>query len=88
LVLDSRRYSAFVSGDDDGARDQARLNKYLADVLTKYSREIVDTLEEVEDLDLGEENEHELAEGQKETLMKRWKQIRSVVNKAIEALTR
>ncbi|RII23548.1 hypothetical protein CUC08_Gglean012370 [Alternaria sp. MG1] len=88
LVLDSRRYSAFVSGDDDGARDQARLNKYLADVLTKYSREIVDTLEEVGDLDLGEENEHELAEGQKETLMKRWKQIRSVVNKAIEALTR
>ncbi|CAI9627228.1 unnamed protein product [Alternaria burnsii] len=88
LVLDSRRYSAFVSGDDDGARDQARLNKYLADVLTKYSREIVDTLEEVEDLDLGEENEHELAEGQKETLVKRWKQIRSVVNKAIEALTK
>ena len=48
----------------------------------------MDTLEEVEDLDLGEEDEHGLAEGQKETLMKRWKQIRSVVNKAIEALKR
>jgi hypothetical protein len=86
LVLDSRRYSAFVLGDDDGVRDQARLNKYLADVLTKYSREIVDTLEEVEDVELGEKDEHEVAEGQRETLVKRWKQIRSIVNKAIEAL--
>ncbi|KAI4946980.1 hypothetical protein J4E86_008603 [Alternaria arbusti] len=85
LVLDSRRYSAFVSGDDDGVRDQGRLNKYLADVLTKYSREIVDTLEEVEQLDLSE-GEHEVAEGQRETVVRRWKQIRSIVNKAIDVL--
>jgi predicted DNA-binding protein len=58
----------------------------LADILTKYSREIADTLEEVEDLELGEEAEHEFAEGQRETLVKRWKQIRIIVNKAVEAL--
>ena len=86
LVLDSRRYSAFVSGDDDGVRDQARLNEYLADVLTKYSREIVDTLEEVEQLDLGEGGD-EVAEGQRETVVRRWKQIRGIVNKAIDALS-
>ncbi|KAI4670010.1 uncharacterized protein J4E79_000290 [Alternaria viburni] len=86
LVLDSRRYSAFVSGDDDGVRDQGRLDKYLADVLTKYSREIVDTLEEVEQLDLSE-GEHEVAEGQRETVVRRWKQIRGIVNKAIDALS-
>lgn len=83
LVLDAKRYAAFVSGDDDGARDQARLNEYLASVLTKYSRKIVDIIEEVEGLDLSgdvEQAEEGVVEGQRETLVKRWKQIRDIVN--------
>jgi hypothetical protein len=90
LVLDSRRYSAFVAGDDDGAREQARLNKFLADVLVRYSREVVDVLEEVQDLDSGGKEEEEerrgIMEGQRATLVRRWKQIQSMVNKAVEAL--
>ncbi|XP_014561217.1 hypothetical protein COCVIDRAFT_33924 [Bipolaris victoriae FI3] len=89
LVLDAKRYAAFVSGDDDGARDQARLNEYLAGVLTKYSRKIVDIIEEVEGLDLSkdaEQAEEGVVEGQRETLVKRWKQIRDIVNSGIRFL--
>lgn len=95
LVLDSRRYSAFVSGDDDGSRDQARVNKYLADVLIKYSREIINILEELEQVDLEEnsiieansEDYHDRAVGQRDVLRKRWRQIRQIVNEAIATLT-
>jgi hypothetical protein len=92
LVLDSRRYSAFVSGDDDGAGEQERLNRFLADVLTKYSREIMGMLEEVERVDLrvaenGDVDDMDsVVEGQRRTVVKRWKQILDIVNKAIEVL--
>lgn len=89
LVLDAKRYAAFVSGDDDGARDQPRLNAYLAGVLTKYSRKIVDVVEEVEGLELEGDRkkvEQEVVEGQRETLVMRWKQIREIVNSAIRCL--
>ena len=96
LVLDSRRYSAFVSGDDDGSRDQARLNTYLADILTKCTRKIIEILEEVDQVDLGAKTgtddksdgkgKKSVVEGQRDTLVKRWKQIRDIVNKAVEVL--
>jgi hypothetical protein len=89
LVLDTKRYAAFVSGDDDGARDQPRLNEYLAGVLVKYSRKIVDIIEDVEGLDLRrdvEQAEEGVVEGQRETLVKRWKQIRDIVNSGIQFL--
>lgn len=89
LVLDAKRYAAFVSGDDDGARDQGRVNRYLAGVLTKYSRKIADIIEHVEGLDLGQDSEKAekgVVEGQRETVLKRWKQIRDMVNNAIQTL--
>ena len=98
LVLDSKRYSSFVGGgDDDGDREQGRLHEYLAALLTKYSRQIMDTLEEVEALEVanverktrGSSNsgvEHPVRADQKDTLMTRWKQIRDIVNDAIEEL--
>ncbi|KAI8937649.1 hypothetical protein NX059_005354 [Plenodomus lindquistii] len=101
LVLDSKRYAAFVGGDDDGARDQGRLNKYLIDVLTKYSRKIIEILEEVESVALASEkprpakrrksdvengSSDKFSAGHKATLIKRWKQIRDLVNRAVEAL--
>jgi hypothetical protein len=90
LALDSRRYSAFVFGDDDESRDQDKLNKFLADQLTKYSRNILEILEEVENINL--KNKHDQAydgilEGQRATVLKRWKQIRVMVNRAIDALS-
>ncbi|CAO2657753.1 Nn.00g038790.m01.CDS01 [Neocucurbitaria sp. VM-36] len=69
LVLDARRYAAFVKGDDDGARDQARLNRYLAGVLTKYSRRVMDVIEEVElvQTEKGEQNDEDKGSNSKGT---------------------
>jgi hypothetical protein len=106
LVLDSKRYSAFVGGDDDGDREQARLNGFLVGVLTKYSREVMEILDEVEGVEVVEEEEGKGKEdGKKEkssksegdvptrrehkdVLVRRWKQIRDLVNTAIEELGR
>lgn len=101
IVLDTRRYAAFVVGDDDGSRDEDRLNKYLVGILTKYSRHIIDILDELEQFDVGagktrsgkrrksevvEAGHHEIAAGHQAVLVRRWKQIRDIVNKAIETL--
>jgi hypothetical protein len=102
LVLDNRRYSSFVGGDDDGSKDQERVNDYLVGILTKYSRQIIEILDELEQIEPESgittssnrrqsratttraqslpRSEH------KEVLLKRWKQIRKLVNTAIDAL--
>jgi hypothetical protein len=106
LVLDSKRYSAFVGGDDDGAREQGRLYGFLVGVLTKYSREIMEILEEAEQLEVvehGDAGEKEKKDKRKtkktgdaadvptrlehqQVLVRRWKQIRDLVNLAIKEL--
>jgi hypothetical protein len=101
LLLDNKRYSLFVSGDDDGIREQSRVNIYLADVLTKYSRQIIDTLEELERLEVDTSNRGgdnkkrriSIVSGKgltksehRDVLLKRWKQIRELVNTATEVL--
>lgn len=98
LVLDSKRYSAFVGGDDDGDREQGRLYGYLVNLLTKYSRQVMDILEEVEGLRVNEGKDKEekasksseavpsIQAGHRDTLVRRWKQIRDIVNSAIEEL--
>jgi hypothetical protein len=101
LLLDNRRYSSFLSGDDDGSKDQGRVNKYLADVLTKYSRQIIDILQELGQLEVDESNgaterkkkRSSTTKGKalpradhRDVLLKRWKQIRDLVNTAIETL--
>jgi hypothetical protein len=101
LLLDNRRYSAFIGGDDDGSKEQVRVNDYLAGVLMKYSRQIIDILEELDQLPA--ERSHgarsrrrssRITTGEtgparpehKEVMITRWKQIRDLVNTAIEAL--
>ena len=98
LVLDSKRYSAFVGGEDDGDREQGRLYGYLVNLLTKYSRQVMDILEDVEGLkvDEGEEKKGKALDsseakpsvrvGHRDTQVRRWKQIRDIVNSAIEEL--
>lgn len=102
LLLDNRRYSSFIGGDDDGSKEQARVNDYLTGILTKYSRQIIDVLEELDQLptesSLGARsrrrrsskitiNETGLARSEhKGVMVKRWKQIRDLINTAIEAL--
>lgn len=100
LVLDSKRYASFVGGDDDGTREQGKLYGYLVGLLTKYSRQVMDILEEVESLKVeevekekrrrsrsgGNHSEPPVRASQKNTLVRRWKQIRDIVNGAIEEL--
>jgi hypothetical protein len=101
LLLDNRRYSSFLSGDDDGSKDQGRVNKHLADVLTKYSRQIIEILEGLERFEVDQNNgatdinkrrsltmkEKAMPRAEhRDVLVKRWKQIRDLVNTAIENL--
>lgn len=101
IVLDNRRYSAFVGGDDDGSQEQGRINDYLVRILTKYSREIIDILEDLQGLrtagtdeDKGKRRQSKrlpaigiaIKTEHKDVLLRRWKQIREIVNTAVEAL--
>lgn len=97
LVLDSKRYAAFVSGggdDDDGgggggARDQRCVNEYLVAVLQRYARRVGEVLEEVEGGGGGgggEEEEDDESGDKAATLARRWKQILGIVNGAVEVL--
>lgn len=101
LVLDNRRYSAFVGGDDDGSKEQQRVNDYLIEILIKYSRQIIDIVEELEQLDVdvaAGENENRRRSKRlmstkvankaehRDVLVRRWRQIRDLVNTAIHAL--
>jgi hypothetical protein len=101
LVLDNRRYSAFVGGDDDGSKEQRKVNDYLVGILTKYSRQIIEILEELEQLEADGADEGNIKRRQSKRLLndkdvtkaehrdvsvRRWKQIRDMVNAAIEDL--
>jgi hypothetical protein len=101
LVFDNRRYSAFVGGDDDGSKEQQKVNDYLAGILTKYSRQIIDIVEELEQLEVdvaaGENGKRRQSKRlmstknvtnakHRDVLVRRWRQIRDLVNTAIEAL--
>ena len=83
LTLPARRYTAFVSGTDEGAGDQGKVNEYVINLLVKYERQIIEILDEVEELKVGEG----VKSGQKDTLLRRWKQVRQIVKAALDALS-
>ncbi|KAF2741527.1 SET domain-containing protein [Polyplosphaeria fusca] len=87
LVLPAARYSAFVAGTDDGGAEQEMVNKYLLNLMTKYSREVMEIVDEVEGLVVGVDEGGERVVGeQKNVLLRRWKQIRDIVNAAVRGL--
>jgi hypothetical protein len=95
LTLSSRRYTAFVSGMDDGAAEQHIVNKYLANLLRKYQRQIMQALEDVEALEVetrkpsalnGKELRERVAPEHKDTLRRRWEQVREIVDGVVRAL--
>ncbi|KAH8719421.1 hypothetical protein GQ44DRAFT_775344 [Phaeosphaeriaceae sp. PMI808] len=100
IVLDNRRYSSFVGGDDDGSKEQGRINDHLIRVLEKFSRKIVEILEDLERLETYDSGENVNRRHSKHTsiekalvkaehrdvLARRWKQIRNMVNTAVETL--
>lgn len=83
LTLPSRRYTSFVSGTDEGAGDQGKVNEYVIALLVKYERQIMEIMEEVEGLRTGED----VTMGQHDTLLRRWKQIRTIVKTGIDILS-
>lgn len=83
LTLPSRRYTAFVSGTDEGAGDQGKVNEYVIGLLVKYEREIMGIIEEVENL----KTDDRIKSAQKHTLLRRWKQIMQIVKAGINALS-
>jgi hypothetical protein len=101
LILDSRRYALFVSGDDDGSKEQGQVDEHVVGILTKYSRQIMDTLDEVEQLTVDAKSDEKasmrklrtagngepgIKPEQKDVLVQRWKQIRDLVNAAVKGL--
>ncbi|KAF2679448.1 SET domain-containing protein [Lentithecium fluviatile CBS 122367] len=83
LTLPERRYTAFISGTDEGASDQAKVNDYLIGLLVKYERQIMGILEEVEGIEA--EPKSKWVE-QKNVLLRRWKQIERIVKGAVVVL--
>lgn len=77
MTLEEKRYTHFISGRDEGERDQAKVDKELVRLLKKEQRRIGDMEEEVEGLGEGE---------QRCVLKRRWRQIRRIVGRAVEAL--
>ncbi|KAF2034547.1 SET domain-containing protein [Setomelanomma holmii] len=103
LILGNKRYSTFVGGDDDGSKEQYRVNEYLVQILTKYSRQIIEILEEVHALEVEgvdskraarrssrniKDGKEAIRSEQKDVLIRRWKQIGDLVNSAIGNLSR
>lgn len=101
LTLPERRYSVFVGGTDDGSTEQGIVNAYLLQLLKKYQRQVMEALEEVEGLvtvepelgkrkrrksSLGDSRDGKPAKEHKEVLLRRWKQIREIVNDAVQSL--
>lgn len=82
LVLPARRYTAFVSGTDEGVGDQGRVDEFVKGVLVRYEREVMEKVDEVEGLEVGER----VRAGQKDMLLRRWKQIWGIMKAGLEAL--
>ncbi|KAI0432028.1 SET domain-containing protein [Xylaria sp. FL1042] len=71
----------FVDGNDDGEGSQRAVDTLLLELLREYATRIDSTIERVEHLEVGEEE-------QKDILMQRWKQIRRLLEMRIASLER
>jgi hypothetical protein len=79
LVLPVGRWRRFVSGNDDGEKDQDAVNEVLKRVLEEYRADVQARLGEVEESDVG-------MECQRDTLRRRWEQIDRLLQKALDRI--
>ena len=85
LTMDEWR--KFVSGLDDGEKSQANVDALAVGLLEKYEATIKTKEKELRRLRFQEEDGHEeMNESRRETLLRRWEQIRSLVKATIERL--
>lgn len=77
----------FVSGLDDGEKSQARVDALAVDLLEKYEATIKATEKDLEKLGFQEQDgDEDMNESRRETLLRRWGQIRDLVTATIDRL--
>lgn len=69
----------FLEGRTDGAASQREVNKLLAAALEDFLQRIDKTLSKIEDTEAGSESQRDL-------LTRRWKQIETMVQRALGEL--
>lgn len=85
LTVDEWR--KFVSGLDDGEKSQAKVDALAVGLLEKYEATIKTKEKEVRKLRFQEEDgDEDMNESRRETLLRRWEQIRGLVKATIERL--
>lgn len=85
LTMDEWR--KFVSGLDDGEKSQARVDALAVGLLEKYEATIKTKEKELRKLRFQEEDgDEDMNESRRETLLRRWAQIRGLVKATIERL--
>ncbi|KAF2265383.1 SET domain-containing protein [Lojkania enalia] len=60
LLLPLRRYAAFVAGSDDGVKEQGVVDAYVVKLLKEYSRQVMETLGDVEGLVVSQSEERRM----------------------------
>ncbi|KAI9050359.1 hypothetical protein LZ554_005525 [Drepanopeziza brunnea f. sp. 'monogermtubi'] len=73
------RWRRFVSGVDDGERDQPEVDALLRKVLEAYRKEVADKISQVEGLEEG-------TAGMRDVLARRWRQIDGLLQSAMERI--
>ncbi|KAG8167521.1 hypothetical protein KVR01_003210 [Diaporthe batatas] len=85
LTMDEWR--KFVSGLDDGEKNQAKVDAQAVSLLKKYEATIKSKEKELKKVRIRDEDgNEEMNESRKETLLRRWGQIRKLVRTTIERL--
>jgi len=85
LTMDEWR--KFVSGLDDGEKSQAKVDAQAVGLLEKYEATTETKEKELRKLTFQEEDgDEDMNEGRRETLLRRWGQIRALVRTTIERL--
>jgi hypothetical protein len=78
LCVPGRRWQRFVTGEDDGEKDQPKADELLSKLLKQSELTALDTIDKLSPF-LNTEDEY-----QAETLIRRWKQILHLVRAAIK----
>jgi hypothetical protein len=79
LCVPLRKWHRFVNGEDDGEDDQVKADQVLLKLLTKYEDQAKEASERVSLLRVGHINQQEI-------LNRRWKQIRVLLQAAINRI--
>ncbi|KAK0127103.1 hypothetical protein ONS96_006661 [Cadophora gregata f. sp. sojae] len=73
------KWRSFVSGLDDGEKDQSKVDQVLLKLLQKHQNDVLEKMRSVRKLDEGKPD-------QRDTLEKRWQQIGALLQRAIDRI--